>query len=90
MDENNLSVPYIVHEGDMTRLERTNRRLWILSIMLVLLLVGTNVGWIWYENQFQEVETVTTQEVDQDVDTGNGDATVIGIGGIYGAGETES
>ena len=90
MDENNLSVPYIVHEGDMARLERTNRRLWILSIMLVLLLVGTNVGWIWYENQFQEVETVTTQEVDQDVDTGNGDATVIGIGGIYGAGETES
>lgn len=89
MDENNLSVPYIVHEGDMTRLERTNRRLWILSIMLVLLLVGTNAGWIWYENQFQEVETVTTQEVDQDVDTGNGDATVIGIGGVYGAGETE-
>lgn len=89
MDENNLIVPYIVHEGDMTRLERTNRRLWILSIMLVLLLVGTNAGWIYYENQFQEVETVTTQEVDQDVDTGNGDATVIGIGGIYGAGETE-
>lgn len=90
MDENNLSVPYIVHEGDMARLERTNRRLWILSIMLVLLLVGTNAGWIYYENQFQEVETVTTQEVDQDVDTGNGDAKVIGIGGIYGAGETES
>lgn len=89
MDENNLSVPYIVHEGDMARLERTNKRLWILSIMFVLLLVGTNAGWIWYENQFQEVETVTTQEVDQDVDTGNGNATVIGIGGIYGAGETE-
>lgn len=90
MDENNLSVPYIVHEGDMTRLERTNRRLWILSIMLVLLLVGTNAGWIWFENQFEDVETVTTQEVDQDVDTGEGAATVIGIGGIYGAGETES
>lgn len=89
MDENNLSVPYIVHEGDMTRLERTNRRLWILSIMLVLLLVGTNASWIWYESQFEDVETVTTQEVDQDVDTGNGDATVIGIGGIYGEGETE-
>jgi len=89
MDENNLSVPYIVHEGDMTRLERTNRRLWILSIMLVLLLVGTNAGWIYYENQFQEVETVTTQEVDQDVDTGEGAATVIGIGSIYGEGETE-
>lgn len=89
MDENNLSVPYIVHEGDMTRLERTNRRLWILSIMLVFLLVGTNAGWIWFENQFEDVETVTTQEVDQDVDTGEGAATVIGIGSIYGEGETE-
>lgn len=67
MDENNLSVPYIVHEGDMARLERTNRRLWILSIMLVLLLVGTNAGWIWYESQFEDVVTTETQEVTQDV-----------------------
>lgn len=80
-------VPYIVHEGDMARLERANRRLWILSIMLVLLLVGTNAGWIWYESQFEDV--VTTQEAWQDVDTGEGDATVIGIGNYYGEGETE-
>jgi len=91
MDENNLNVPYIVHEGDMARLERTNRRLWILSIMLVLLLVGTNAGWIWYENQFQDVVT-TTQEVDQDVDTGDNDGDVIvhGIGDFYGEDKTEN
>ena len=88
MEDQKMSVPYIVHEGDMARLERTNKRLWILSILLVVLLVGSNAGWIWYESQFETVET-TTQEVEQDVDTGNGDATVIGIGSIYGEGETE-
>ena len=64
MDENNLSVPYIVHEGDMARLERTNKRLWILSIMLVLLLVGTNAGWIYYENQFIDEVTITQENDD--------------------------
>lgn len=55
-------VPYIVHEGDMARLERANRRLWILSIMLVCLLVGTNAGWVWYESQFQDEVMTITQE----------------------------
>ena len=83
-------VPYIVHEGDMARLERTNKRLWILSILLVILLVGTNGGWIWFESQFEDVVTTeTSQEVDQGVDTGNGSATVVGIGSIYGEAETE-
>lgn len=64
MDENNLSVPYIVHEGDMARLERTIRRLWILNILLVLLLVGTNASWIWYENQFIDEVTITQENDD--------------------------
>ena len=36
MDErkNVLDVPYIVHEGEMVRLERTNRRLWTLCVVL--------------------------------------------------------
>ena len=88
MEEQKMTVPYIVHEGTMARLERANRRLWILSILLVIMLVGTNAGWIWYESQFEVVET-TTQEVSQDIDTGNGNANVVGIGDIYGEGETE-
>ena len=27
-------VPYFVHEGEMARLERTNRRLWTLCVVL--------------------------------------------------------
>ena len=51
------NVPYLVHESAMARMERTIRRLWILLIMLVVLLVGSNALWLWYESQF---ETVTT------------------------------
>ena len=51
------SVPFLAHESAMARMERTIRRLWILLIMLVVLLVGSNGLWLWYESQF---ETVTT------------------------------
>jgi len=83
------TIPYFVHEGMMVRQERTIKRLWILCIIMFLALVGTNAGWIWYENQF--IDEVTTQEVDQDVDTGfgDGDVYVHGIGDIYGESKAE-
>lgn len=49
--------------------ERTIKRLWILAILLTVFLVGTNVAWILYEAQFEEVRTV---EVEQDTGSGNG------------------
>lgn len=88
MEDNKQMIPYFVHEGAMARQERTIKRLWILNILLILLLVGTNAGWLYYESQFEDV--VTTEETWQDVDTGEGDATVIGIGDYYGEGETSS
>ena len=62
------SVPYIVHEGNMSRLERQLKRLWIVILVLIFLLVGTNCAWLWYESQFETVETV--QEVVQEADNG--------------------
>lgn len=58
-------VPYIVHESAMARQERTIRRLWILLLVLVVLLVGTNALWIWYESLFEDVYTEITQENDR-------------------------
>lgn len=79
------NIPYIVHESGMARMERTVKRLWILCILLILLLVGTNVAWIIYETQY--IEEV---EIQQEVDTGKGDAFISGIGDIYyGESETE-
>lgn len=53
-------IPYIVFEGASTRLERTIRRLWILCIILIVLLVGSNGAWLYYENSFEDV--VVTQD----------------------------
>lgn len=69
-------VPYIVHESDMARQERTIKRLWIALILVIVLLVGSNCAWIYYNSQFEDVS------VEQEVDTGNGDAIVTGVGDI--------
>ena len=53
-------IPYFCHEGDMARAERTIKRLWILCIILIILLVGTNIAWIVYENSFEDI--VVTQD----------------------------
>lgn len=66
------TIPYFAHEGIVARMERANRRLWVLCIVLIILLAGTNGAWIYYESQFTD-ETLT---VTQDVDSGNGDAIV--------------
>lgn len=63
------SVPYIVHEGDMSRLERQLKRLWIVILVLIFMLVGSNCAWLWYESQFETVEE-TYQEVVQEADNG--------------------
>lgn len=49
------TVPFIAHEGMMSRAERTAKRLWITILLLIVLLVGTNGLWIWYESQFENI-----------------------------------
>ena len=58
------SVPYIVHEASMARMERQAKRLWITVLALIVILVATNGAWIWYESQFSDI--VTTIEAEQD------------------------
>ena len=81
MDNNTPMISYAAHEGMMARMERTIRRLWILCIILIVLLAGTNGAWIYYENSFEDV--VITAE--QSADTGNNYA----VGGDMN-GEAES
>lgn len=54
--------------------ERTIRRLWILCIILIILLAGTNAAWIYYESQFEDI--ITTETIDTNSEDG-GDATGI-------------
>ena len=84
--ENTKDVPYIVHEGIVTRLERTIEKLWILCIILIVLLVGTNGAWLYYENQF--IETEVTQEIEATSDD-NSDLNINTVGGDFYGGNSE-
>lgn len=64
----------------MSRFDRLNRRLWIAVILLIVLLVGSNIIWIVYENSFEDV--TVTQEAENDsgdiIMNGTGDLTIDG------------
>lgn len=75
-------VPFVVHEADMARMERTNKRSATIIILLIVLLIASWTGFLIYENQYVDVITETTQEVWQEADNG-GVATNRFIGGDY-------
>jgi hypothetical protein len=83
--ENNMNKPetisYFEHEAAMARQERHVKRLWILCIIIFFSLIATNAGWIWYENQFEDVVTTVTQ------DTPSGNNNFIGHDGDITNGE---
>ena len=58
------SVPYIVHESSMARMERQIKRLWITVLVLIFILVGTSAAWLYYESQWETVYQEVTQEAD--------------------------
>ena len=73
-------IPYIAYEAAQSRLERIIKRLWITTIFLIVLLVGTNVAWLIYESSFEYFET--SIEAEQD---GEG-VNIVGGGDVtYGA-----
>lgn len=73
-EQNAVMMPYFVHEGEMSRLERMNKR-WFIAFMIVLvMLIATNAGWIIYESQYDKMV------ITQDVDTGEGAAVISGTG----------
>ena len=76
------SVPYIVHESSMARMERQIKRLWITILTLIFLLVGSNCVWILYENQFKDIEIVQ--------ENADGYNSFIGNDGDIAYGETNS
>lgn len=78
-------VPYIVFESEMVRLERIIKKLFVLIVVLIVLLFGTNIYWIWYESQFEEV---VTTEVTQD--NADGINNYVGNDGDITNGETDS
>ena len=84
--ENEKTVPYYVHEGEMARQERHIKRLWVLCIIIFVTLIGTNAGWLIYESQFEDVSMTVTQ------DTPSGNNSFVGHDGdiVYGTADHQS
>ena len=40
------NISYIEHEAEMAKAERSQKRLWVASLVLTVALVATNVAWI--------------------------------------------
>lgn len=75
-------VPYIVHEGDVARLERVIKRMWVLVLLLIILLVASNAAWLYYESSFEEIR------IEQDNESGYNN--FIGNDGDIYNGETDN
>ena len=81
-------IPYFVYESALARAERTAKRLFVLCLVLIVVAVVTNVLWIRYENQFEDV---VTTEVTQDAEWESGDVILNGTGEInYGESTPDS
>ena len=84
---NDMAVmPIAQHEKDQNRLMNIIKRLIAVIVILIVLLVGSNVGWLIYESQYEVVEesTAITQE------NAKGYNNYIGNDGDIVNGETES
>ena len=55
------SVPYIVHEGDMARLERGNRRRLIALAISVVVLLLNNIAWLIHVEHSQQTQEYTIE-----------------------------
>lgn len=80
-------IPYFDFESVMARVERTIERLWILCILLIVLLVGTNFAWVYYEQQYEDIVTIQQEAMTED----GGNAIVNNTGSVnYGTSETDN
>ena len=64
------SVPYAVLV-DFKETAKANSLKWfVVCLVLIVLLVGSNIGWLVYESQYEDITETITQEVEQDADNG--------------------
>lgn len=83
-------IPYIVFESSQARMERVNKKLWIIILVLIVALIGTNAGWIWFESQWNYVDTTTQTITQEAISDGDSDISIQGVGGDYYGGESKT
>ena len=76
-------MPIAQHEKDQMRLMSIIKSLIAVIVILIVLLVGSNIAWLIYENSFEDVVTTTEENILVDAED-NGIANYIGNDGdIY-------
>lgn len=56
----------------LSELKKSSIRWFVISIVLLIALVGTNIGWLIYESSFETVtETQTVEQHQEDTDNSN-------------------
>lgn len=83
----NQTIPCVVHEDDMSRMERTNARQAKIIVLLIILFTLSNAFWIHGETQYEDV-VATTQEVTQD--NNNGVNNFVGGDGVISNGKASN
>ena len=82
--EEQITVPYIVYESSMARAERQHKRLWIALIVAVVMILASNLVWLYVWNSYEYIgESSVTVE-------GEGNANYIGNDGDITNGEDNS
>ncbi|MFI3171714.1 MAG: hypothetical protein R3Y09_06615 [Clostridia bacterium] len=75
--ESELSpIPYIVHESEMARTERREKRHFFVTLLLTVLLVASNFLWMQYEMSFEDSIVTETTTYTSDTGDGNGNAVI--------------
>ena len=82
------TVDIYVHEQDMARMERSNARSHFLNVVLIIILLATNIGWLYYESQYTDLTTTYTQEAD--IETNGGGNAYVNNGGDLNYGTYQS
>lgn len=73
-------VPFVVHENLRAQMDLHARRLVRVIVLLIVLLVGSNIAWLVYEEQFETVRVQQEKErgvnnfIGNDGDITNGNA----------------
>lgn len=87
-EEKTVSLPYYVHEGEMTRMERLNKRWFIAFLIVLVMLFASNLAWVIYEMSYD-----TYYYAQEATAEGNGDAAALlstGEGSVTFNGKSET
>lgn len=88
MDHEIQSVPYVVHESIIARMERNNRRMLIALVLAIVMLFASNAFWLYEWTQYDYCGDTVSKDVT--LESEDGIANYIGNDGDINNGSDKS